>query len=160
MAKATQGRITGKVMTTRIRSPAGGVRIETFIPWTLIKRGVRREVITPTDAPKAFQYEVRTANERRKREQHSPLLRALGLAHYWQQLLDERTFRSITEIAVAEGMDVGRVSRIMRLAQLSPAVTSAMVALTSDGIAPGIAIRCSIPLEWHLQPAADPGSCR
>ncbi|MCU0735590.1 MAG: hypothetical protein MUF20_08700, partial [Methylotetracoccus sp.] len=59
------------------------------------------------------------------------------------------------EIAAAEGMDVARVSRIMRLTQLSPAVTSAIVATRSDGVTLGIAIRFSIPLEWHLQQAAD-----
>lgn len=50
-------------------------------------------------------------------------LRALGLAHYWLKLLDDGTFQSITEIAAAEGMDVGRVSRIMRLTQMAPAVS-------------------------------------
>ena len=45
---------------------------------------------------------------------------ALGLAHYWQHLLDTGRFRSLTEIAAAEGMDLGQVSRIARMAQLAP----------------------------------------
>jgi hypothetical protein len=28
--------------------------METFIPWTLVKRGVRRKIITPLDTPQAF----------------------------------------------------------------------------------------------------------
>lgn len=33
---------------------AGGVQMETFIPWTLLKRGVKKQVITPIDAPEHF----------------------------------------------------------------------------------------------------------
>jgi len=47
------------------------------------------------------------ASERLNRE----TLKALGLAYYWQRLLDEGKFRSITVIASAEGMDLGQVSR-------------------------------------------------
>jgi hypothetical protein len=74
--------INGKPVTKRIPSPAGGVRIETFVPWTLVKRGVRREVITPISAPAEFREEVQREAKQRKQEQHAPLLRALGLAHY------------------------------------------------------------------------------
>lgn len=102
-------------MTRHIPAPAGGVLIETLIPWTLVKREVRREVITPIGAPAEFRNEAQQAKS--GHEKHSPLIRSLGLAHYWQQLLDDGKFRSITEIAAAEGMDVGRVSRILRLAQ-------------------------------------------
>jgi hypothetical protein len=42
-------------------------------------------------------------------------VRALGLAHYWQHLLDTSTVESLREIAAAEGMDLGQVSRIARL---------------------------------------------
>jgi hypothetical protein len=89
MAKKDKGVLTGDPVTYPIPSPAGGVRMETFIPWTLIKRGVKREVITPLDAPEAFREEAARARQDRKAAQDSSLLRALGLAHYWQRLLDE-----------------------------------------------------------------------
>lgn len=41
---------------------------------------------------------------------------SLGLAHYWQHLLDTGRFGSLKEIAAAEGMDLGQVSWIARLA--------------------------------------------
>ena len=160
MGKPKRSVIRGKPVTTRIPLPAGGVRIETFIPWTLVKRGVRREVMTPIDAPAVFRDEVGQAKLQREREQHSPLLRALGMAHYWQQLLDEGTFRSITEIATAEGMDVGRVSRMLRLAQLSPAITSAILAGTSGRMTFGTALRSTIPCDWSLQRPAVLSSSR
>ena len=75
--------VTGKPTTYQIPNPAGGVKLETFIPWTLVKRGVKKQVITPIDAPQQFREEVRKEKEIRKAEQDSPLVKALGQAHYW-----------------------------------------------------------------------------
>lgn len=50
----------------------------------------------------------------------TPLMRALGLAHHWQRLLDEGRFSSMTEIAAAEGIDLGQASKMSRLARLAP----------------------------------------
>lgn len=58
-----------------------------------------------------------------RQEEHSPLLRSLGPAQYLRQLLDDGKFKSIADIAAAEGMDRGRASRVSTLAQLSPAIT-------------------------------------
>ena len=46
--------------------------------------------------------------------------RALGLAHYWQRLLDEGKFRSITDIAAAEGIDVTQARRLSSHCSLIP----------------------------------------
>ena len=100
--------------------PASGVELETFIPWTLIKRGYKKEVITPIDAPEAFTVEAAAERTQKKAEQVAPVVRALGLAFYWQKLLDEGKFRSLAEIAEAEGLSKGHVSRLMQLLRLSP----------------------------------------
>jgi len=94
--------------------------METFIPWTLIKRGAKKEIITPLDAPQAFRAEVEQERVGVDGGRDTPMLRALGLAHYWQRLLDEGRFQSLTEIARAEGLDIARVSRISRLTGMSP----------------------------------------
>ena len=96
--------------------------METFIPWTLVKRGVRRQVITPIDAPEHFQKEAVVERSARKHAKDSPSIRALGLAHYWQRLLDEGKCRSLTEIAAAEGMDRGQVTRTAQLIRLAPEI--------------------------------------
>jgi len=54
MAKKDIGKFTGEAVTFQIPNPAGGVKMETFIPWTLVKRGVRRKIITPLDTPQAY----------------------------------------------------------------------------------------------------------
>lgn len=80
MAKKHRGTLTGEPVTYQIPAPAGGVQMETFIPWTLVKRGVKRQVITPIDAPEQFQVEATVERRERKAEQDTPLIRALGLA--------------------------------------------------------------------------------
>jgi hypothetical protein len=44
------------------------------------------------------------------------------LAHYWQQLLDEGKFASLTEIAKAEGLDRAYGTRVFMLTRLAPAI--------------------------------------
>jgi hypothetical protein len=130
MAKNDKGMMTGEPVTYQIPAPAGGVQMETFIPWTLVKRGVRRQVITPIDAPKHFEKEAVVERSARKQVKDSPSIRALGLAHYWQRLLDEGKYRSLTEIAAAEGMDRGQVSRTAQLIRLDPEIVESCF---SDG---------------------------
>lgn len=122
MAKNDRGMVTGTPVTYQIPAPAGGVQMETFIPWTLVKRGVRRQVITPIDAPEHFQKEAVLERSARKHVKDTPLIRALGLAHYWQRLLDEGKYRSLTEISAAEGMDRGQVTRTAQLIRLAPEI--------------------------------------
>jgi len=130
MAKKQRGMMTGEPVTYQIPAPAGGVQMETCIPWTLIKRGVGRQVITPIDAPEHFEKEAVVERSTRKEAKDSPLIRALGLAHYWQRLLDEGKFRSLTEIAAAEGIDLGRASRMEGLTRLAPEIVESCL---SDG---------------------------
>lgn len=153
MAKKDIGKLTGEAVTFQIPSPAGGVRMETFIPWQLVKRGVRRKIITPLDAPEEFTGEAAQEREARMAAQDSALVRALGLAHHWQRLLDEGRYGSMTEIAQAEGLNPGRASTIARLVHLAPDIVAAC--LTRDsGIALEHLIRNgSLPLDWPQQRA-------
>lgn len=130
MARNDRGMVTGDPVTYQIPAPAGDVQMETFIPWTLVKRGVRRQVITPIDAPEHFVKEAVAERLARKQVKDSPSIRALGLAHYWQRLLDEGKYRSLTEIAAAEGMDRGQVSRTSQLLRLAPEIVETCL---SDG---------------------------
>ncbi len=44
------------------------------------------------------------------------MIAAFKRAHYWQHPLDTGKFGSLREIAAAEGIDLGQVSRMARLA--------------------------------------------
>ena len=71
MAKKDKGLLTGDPITYQTPNPAGGVQMETFIPWTLVKRGVKRQVITPIDAPEQFQMEATVERQERGSPGHA-----------------------------------------------------------------------------------------
>ena len=128
MPRRAEGRITGQPVTREIPLPAGGVKLTTFIPWTLVKRGMKKEIITPIDAPEAFTLEAARERDTRDANRDTALMRALGLAHYWQRLLDDQRAASVAEIAEAEGIDVSQVRRLLRLTLLAPEIIERLVA--------------------------------
>ena len=132
---------------------AGGVQMETFIPCTLVKRGIRREIITPLDAPQAFTVEAAAERTKRKAAQNTPLIRALGLAHYWQRLLDEGKMRTIADIAALEKIDVTQARRLLRLTLLAPVVVAQLLVETDMSINLEAVLRRVMPLDWRTQGA-------
>jgi hypothetical protein len=76
------------------------------------------------------------------------LIRALGLAHYWQHLLDEGKFRSITEIAAAEDSDG---TQALRLTLRAPAVVDTRLAKPDVAINLEAVLRRVMSLDWQAQ---------
>jgi hypothetical protein len=151
MSRKHRGRAKGDPVTYQTPLPAGGVQLETFLPWTLVRRGLKKQVITPLDVPREFLDEARRERLMRDAAQDTPLLRALGLAHHWQHLLDEGRFSSLSEIAQAEELDLGRTSRIARLAQLAPDILEACMAGEENGLVLELLIRRAFPVDWGAQ---------
>ncbi|MCF1444401.1 hypothetical protein ACI2VK_24250 [Ralstonia nicotianae] len=149
MSRNHRGRILGEPVTRSLPAPAGGVQLETFVPWTLVKRGAKKQVITPLDAPQEFMVEARREKRARYATQDTPLMRALGLAHYWQRLLDEQRFSSVAEIAEAEGIDVSRAYRLLRLTLFAPEIIEQLIAVSGSALEP--MMRRSWPTEWRVQ---------
>lgn len=153
MSKKHRGQAKGDPVTYQRPTPAGGVQLETFMPWTLVRRGLKKQVITPLDAPQKFVEEVRRERLAREAAQDTPLMRALGLAYHWQRLLDEGRFNSITEIAAAEGIDRGQASKIAQLARVAPDIVDACVTGQAKGITLQRLIRKPVPGAWDAQRA-------
>lgn len=154
MAKKDKGLLTGDPITYQTPSPAGGVQLETFIPWTLVKRGVKRQVITPIDAPEQFQVEATMERQERKAAQDTPLIRALGLAHHWQRLLDDGKVQTIADIAQMEGIDVTQVRRLLRLVLLAPTLVEMIVVSNEQAsINLEFVLRRAMPANWSEQGA-------
>ena len=151
MSKKHRGRYQGDPVTYQLPSPAGGVQLETFVPWTLVKRGLKKQIITPLDAPQEFMEEARRERLLWQAAQDSPLLRALGLAYHWQRLLDEGHFSSITEIAAAEEIDLGHASHIAHLTLLAPDIVTTYVTGGLEGLALEHLTRRRMPTEWDAQ---------
>jgi ParB-like chromosome segregation protein Spo0J len=55
-----------------------------------------------------------------QRKPAPPLLKAIGLALYWQQLLDNGSFSSMEDLAQREGLDLSTVSRVLHLGLIAP----------------------------------------
>lgn len=127
MSTKHRGRFEGAPVVQKLPAPAGGVKLETFVPWRLVQRGVRREVITPLNAPQAFMAQAAQEREERTAARDTALTRALGLAHHWQRLLVERRVASVADLAKAEGLDASQVHRLMRLTLLAPAVVERLI---------------------------------
>lgn len=151
MSKKHRGRFKGDPVTYQLPNPAGGVQLETFVPWTLVKRGLKKQIITPLDAPQEFLSEATREREARSAAQDTALMRALGLAYHWQRLLDEGRFASISKIAEAEGLDLGRASRIARLAQLAPSIVESYAAGVDTGVTLERICRRAVPQRWDVQ---------
>lgn len=149
MSKKHRSRYQGDAVTYQLPSPAGGVQLETFVPWTLVKRGLRKQIITPLDAPQEFMEEARRERQARESVQDSALLRALGLAYHWQRLLDEQRVGSVAEIAEVEKINVTQVRRLMRLTLLAPAVVEQLVGTSETALEQ--LMRCPWPTAWKDQ---------
>jgi hypothetical protein len=146
MSRRNRCIVQGKAITREIAAPAGGVTIETFVPWKMVRRGLRKSILTPLGEPQAFAREDRAA----KQADDPPLIKALGLAHHWQRLLDEGRCAGLREIAEAEGLDLGRVSKVNRLAHLAPSVIEA--ALNQGRLQAGLSELLGwFPDSWDVQ---------
>lgn len=148
-SKKHYGKQTGRPVTHELPTPAGGVRLETFVPWTLVRRGLKKRVITPLDAPQEFLAEAAREQETLVAAQDSALMRALGLAYHWQRLLDEGRAASVADIAKAEGMDVTQVRQVIRLTLLAPEVIEHLVG-AADIVLEQV-MRRHWPIGWSQQ---------
>ncbi len=105
--------------TVQQRSDGGAVKLSTFIPLQIRKRGVRKVVIRP---------DGESASSTARGQFDSPMLVALARAFYWQQLLDEGVVASGTDIAQREGLHHSTVNELLRLTLLEPAIIQAILA--------------------------------
>jgi len=104
----------------RERNDGGQVKLATFIPLKIRKRGNSKVVVRPDgqmDAPGKIAAQI-----------DQPLLVALTRAFYWQQLLDDGVVASGSEIAQREGLHHSTVNELLRLTLLEPAIIQTLLA--------------------------------
>jgi len=120
------------------------VKLSTFLPLKIRKRGASKVVIRP-DGPIQDTGKVTAPIGQ-------PLLAALARAFYWQQLLDDGAVASGSDIARQEGLRHPTVNELLRLTLLEPAIIQAIPA--------GRQPRCMsllwfqrnpLPTEWTAQ---------
>lgn len=104
----------------RERRDGGQVKLSTFIPLKIRKRGVRK-VVVPPDGEVEAPGKIATQHDQ-------PLLVALTRAFYWQQLLDDGVVASGSEIAQRAGLHHSSVNELLRLTLLEPAIIQLILA--------------------------------
>lgn len=108
--------------------------LETFVPLTFQRRGVRRLAVTGTPA------------------HDTTFLEGLGRAFYWQHLLDTGVMKSGSDIARHEGLNPSTVTELLRLTLLAPDIIDMLMAgrqprrLTLMWFQ-----RHRLPVEWQAQ---------
>lgn len=83
------------------------------VPIKIRKYSGRQQVVMPTSI---------AYNNFKEKQTLTVLQTALARARRWQKMLDSGQYRSMREIAAAEDVDTGYVSRIMFMNRLSPEI--------------------------------------
>jgi hypothetical protein len=108
------------------------------IPFRLSKRGGRKEMQLPEDAPRQYRTD-------------STLIKALARAFRWKQMLDSGEFATIAELAERERIAPSYMTRVLRLTLLAPEAVEQILAgnrIPEIGLAQLLE---TFPEEWRLQ---------
>jgi hypothetical protein len=104
----------------RERRDGGQVKLSTFIPLKIRKRGGSKVVVRPGGQVESSGKIASQIDQ--------PLLVALSRAFYWQQLLDDDVVGSGSDIAQREGLHHSTVNELLRLTLLEPGIIQSILA--------------------------------
>ena len=112
--------------------------VTVHIPFRLVKRGGRKQMVMPPDA-------------KFHRTPDDTLVKALARAFRWKRLLESGKFSTIADLARREQIAASFLTRTMRLSQLAPDLVEAILDSRQP---PGLtleALRDPLPTEWTAQ---------
>ena len=116
--------------------------ITIHVPFRIVKRGGRKEVLLPEGTSSWTPPRTRVDNA---------MVKALARGFRWRKLLEEGVHATVEDIAAAEKINTSYVSRILRLTLLAPATIEAIL----DGrqgpeVTLGRLLK-GFPVEWEGQ---------
>jgi hypothetical protein len=97
-------------------APVQTVTVE--VPFTIRKRGGRKQVITPDGASAWVSPRTRI---------DSTMIKAIARGFRWRRLLETGVYGTIEEIAAAEKINSSYVSRLLRMTLLAPYIVEAIL---------------------------------
>lgn len=116
----TRIRVTGSPVAMQ-RTEGKTVKLATFIPLKIKKRGGRRVIVRPDS--------MAATDTLKPIVQHdTPMQVALSKAFHWQRLLEQGLAKSGTEIAQREGLHHSMVNEMLRLTLLEPTIIQSILA--------------------------------
>ena len=113
-----------------------------LIPLTIRKRNGRPKILPPENAGMA---------DHEERAQDPHILRALGRAWAWRRMLESGKAATIDDIAATEKVTDRFVSRMLRLAYLSPDVLERLVVTRDPPSVSVIGLVEAVNLPWSEQ---------
>jgi len=112
------------------------------VPFTIRRRGGRKQVITPGGT---------TASTAQRARIDSTMIKAIARGFRWRKLLESEAYATVDEIAAAEQINSSYVSRVLRLTLLAPTIVEAIL----DGRQPSemtlAALMEPFPVGWREQ---------
>lgn len=97
-------------------APVQTVTVE--VPFTIRKRGGRKQVITPDGASAWVSPRTRI---------DSTMIKAIARGFRWRKLLETGVYGTIEEIAATEKINSSYVSRLLRMTLLAPYIVEAIL---------------------------------
>jgi hypothetical protein len=121
-----------------------GTTLVIRIPMRFQRRGGRKRIVAPDGSAI-----VPTS----KPQPDGTLVKALARAWRWQRMLDSGVYTSVTEIAEAERIGKSYVSRILRLALLTPDIVEAILSGRTLHLLMLEQVERPLPASWEEQRA-------
>jgi hypothetical protein len=112
------------------------------VPFRIVKRGGRREMILPPGA-------------QTRRQADDSLIKALARAFRWKRMLDSGAFPTLTELAQREKIAPSYMTRVLRLALLAPDLVEAILEGRQGAGVTLARLMEPISAEWDEQRRAD-----
>ena len=125
-----------------VQTRLDGTTLVVRIPMRFQHRGGRKWIVAPDGSAI-----VPTS----KPQPDGTLLKALARAWRWQKLLDEGVYATVSEIGDAENISKSYVSRILRLALLTPDIIEAILAGGADQSLMLERLERPLPASWEEQ---------
>lgn len=111
------------------------------IPYKFAVRGGRRRVITPDQ----------TFETTRPDNRNELLIKAVARGFRWRRMLDDGRFQTIGDISRAENMNASYISRVSRLALLSPRIVEAILNGQQPRLLELKQLLAPFPTDWEAQ---------
>ena len=108
------------------------------VPFRIVKRGGRKEMILP-----------RSAQTRRQAD--DSLIKALARAFRWKKMLESGEFATIGDLASKEGIAPSYMTRVMRMTLLAPEIVEAIVDGRQGPEVTLAGLMKPFPAEWEGQ---------
>lgn len=122
---------------------ADGRTITVRIPISIRKRGGRKLILAPDGISETWTSPCRRID--------SAMVKAIARAFRWREMLENGTYATIAEIAVAEKINDSYVGRVLRLTLLAPDIVEAILNGQQPAGLQLPALMKPLPIDWAAQ---------